>query len=571
MAVVLILLGLALQVQTAGWGALYNETDGQYTGAARVMAEGGDWLVPVNNGTPRLVKPPLLYWLIAGSFRVFGVSEFAARLPNAVGVIAWVLATFLIGNLLGGAWRGFVAGVVLLTCLGTATLARIVMPEPVFCALIAGAVYCGLRGVIEGSDWRRWVLGLWTLGALAAFTKGVHGLVFPLVIVALSAWVVPEWRGRARRLVSWVSLAGFGVFLSINLPWYLVIESRYPGVLANLFWVEQWGHVAGSEAPATSYTNVPRWQFLLLHLAWFFPWSVLVFAETLRRGLAESVVDTRPERDRELERVILVWAGVVMIPVLLAGQRQDYYAMAAWPAFALWVAMVVERGVSWIGVAATLAVCAVGLGLLPSMSAADPAAAAVAERSTAWATVSGLDAEVWDSLTRVGQLSLGAAVLALAFGMVMLARGRGGVALRAVMLAAAALSFGAVAGYARVAPYFSVAEMAPMLKELAGRGVWVAYDGGIDTGSSLLFYVGDDVLVVGQDAGDDFVTRKFGLGEDRYVTVEAFSSLWMEESVALVTETSRAGFWRERLPRLGEPVARSGTQVVFVTSGGSRE
>ncbi|MGC1479189.1 MAG: phospholipid carrier-dependent glycosyltransferase [Chthoniobacterales bacterium] len=568
LALVLVLLGLSLQVQTAGWGALYNETDGQYAGAARVMAEGGDWLVPVNNGTPRLVKPPLLYWMMASSFRVFGLSEFAARLPNAIGVIGWILATFLIGNLFGGAWRGFVAGVVLLTCLGTATLARIVMPEPVFCALIAGAVYCGLRGLVERGGWQPWMLGMWALASTAAFTKGVHGLLFPLVIVALAGWLVPEWRDRWRRLVSWTAAAGLGTFLLINVPWYLAMESRYPGVLANLFLVEHWGHVAGSDAPATSYTNVPRWQFLLLHLAWFFPWSVIVLAEILRRGLGESVVDTRPEGDRQLERVLLIWAGVVLVPVLLAGQRQDYYAMAAWPAFALWVAMVVERGVSWIGVVAALSVCAIGLGVLPSMGV-EPSAAAVAERSTAWTTVSGLDAEVWASLTRVGQLTLGAAVLGLAFALVMLARGRRKLALRAVMLAAAALSFGAVAGYARVAPYFSVAEMAPVLRELADRGVRVAYDGGIDTGSSLLFYVGDDVLIVGQDQGDDFLTREFAFGRDRYASVEEFVEVWKGESMVLVTEAGRDEFWRERLEGLGEPVARSGTQVVFVTSGAS--
>ncbi len=120
----------------------------------------------------------------------------------------------------------------------------------------------------------------------------------------------------------------------------------------------------------------------------------------------------------------------------------------------------------------------VGLGLLPTMAAADPAAATVAERSTAWTTMLGLDAEVWRSLTTLGQLSLGMAVVALAFGLVMLARGKGRVALRAVMLAAASLSFGAMGGYARVAPYFSVEEMAPMLRELSDRGVRIAYDGG---------------------------------------------------------------------------------------------
>src|SRR5471032_2754845 len=58
----LLLLAAALALGTSEWGNLYNETDGQYGGAAKVMAQGGSWIIPENNGVPRLVKPPLLYW-----------------------------------------------------------------------------------------------------------------------------------------------------------------------------------------------------------------------------------------------------------------------------------------------------------------------------------------------------------------------------------------------------------------------------------------------------------------------------------------------------------------------------
>ncbi len=87
---------------TGGWGNLYNETDGQYGGAARVMAAGGSWLVPLNNDIPRLVKPPLLYWAMAGSMEVFGVNEFAARLPGALSWCAVAVLTFLLGNVSAG-------------------------------------------------------------------------------------------------------------------------------------------------------------------------------------------------------------------------------------------------------------------------------------------------------------------------------------------------------------------------------------------------------------------------------------------------------------------------------------
>src|SRR3982751_5879440 len=72
-ALLLTLVGLAalLHLGTARWGDLYSETDGQYAGAAREMVETGQWLVPTKVGVPRLQKPPLLYWLIALSYKGF--------------------------------------------------------------------------------------------------------------------------------------------------------------------------------------------------------------------------------------------------------------------------------------------------------------------------------------------------------------------------------------------------------------------------------------------------------------------------------------------------------------------
>ena len=133
-----------LHIATIGWGDLYNETDGQYAGAAREMLESGQWLTPTNDGIPRLQKPPLLYWAIAVSLKAFGLTTAAARLPIALGIFAAVAFTFLIGDRLGGPWRGFLAGLIHLCCCGAFLFGRIVMPEPVFSAFIAGAIYCAI-------------------------------------------------------------------------------------------------------------------------------------------------------------------------------------------------------------------------------------------------------------------------------------------------------------------------------------------------------------------------------------------------------------------------------------------
>src|SRR5947208_14149328 len=115
----LIALAALLHVATIGTGDLYSQTEGQYPGAAREMFQNHEWLLPTNDGIPRLQKPPLLYWLIIGSFKLFGVRAAAARLPVALAVAALVDLTFLTPDKLIDSGSGFMAIVFSLSFSGT--------------------------------------------------------------------------------------------------------------------------------------------------------------------------------------------------------------------------------------------------------------------------------------------------------------------------------------------------------------------------------------------------------------------------------------------------------------------
>ena len=141
----LIALAALVHLATIGWSDLYNHTEGQYAGAAREMIDSHQLLWPTNDGLPRLPKPPLLYWLIIASFKVFGINAAAARLPIALAMITSTALTFLIGEKLSDYRRGFFAGLIYLCCCGTALLGRILMPEPLFSAFITGAIFCGVK------------------------------------------------------------------------------------------------------------------------------------------------------------------------------------------------------------------------------------------------------------------------------------------------------------------------------------------------------------------------------------------------------------------------------------------
>ena len=106
---IIVAMAALIHVGSIGLGDLYSETEGQYAAAAREMLQSRHLLMPTNESIPRLQKPPLLYWLIIASYKIFGVNSAAARLPIALSVVATTALTFVIAERLRDYWQGFVA------------------------------------------------------------------------------------------------------------------------------------------------------------------------------------------------------------------------------------------------------------------------------------------------------------------------------------------------------------------------------------------------------------------------------------------------------------------------------
>jgi 4-amino-4-deoxy-L-arabinose transferase-like glycosyltransferase len=266
---ILIALAVLLHVATIGSGDLYSQTEGQYAGAAKEMVETHNWLLPTNDGIPRLQKPPLLYWLIIVSFKLFGVNAAAARLPVALASVVVVGLIFLIGEKLTDYWRGFLAGLIYLSFCGVFLLARIVMPEPLVSALIAGAVFCGLCGYQRRRYRSAWFAGFWICSALACLTKGLLGIVYPAAIFLLLSIFYREARIRFRALLRWEY---FSIFCLILAPWHIWAQWHFPGYFGYLVSSEWIGHLRGLNDATHDFTGVPVYQFLGMHLAWWSPW-----------------------------------------------------------------------------------------------------------------------------------------------------------------------------------------------------------------------------------------------------------------------------------------------------------
>src|SRR5262249_46290385 len=152
--------------------------EGNNAEAAREMMEAGNWIVPTFNFELRVDKPALLYWLQICAYQVYGINEFAARLPSALAALATILVLYEFGRLLFGASAGLLAGLVLASAPGFCGSAHFANPDALLNAFTTLSLFFFWRSYTR-SD-RRWFFLSATCSALAFLAKGPVGLVLPL-------------------------------------------------------------------------------------------------------------------------------------------------------------------------------------------------------------------------------------------------------------------------------------------------------------------------------------------------------------------------------------------------------
>jgi len=335
---VLVLAVVSVRLVTLGAYPLMDSTESRYGEIARKMLETGDWLVPqFDYGVPFWGKPPLSMWLSAASMSVFGVNEFAPRLPSLLAMAGCGALVYALAAMRGGRDQALWTLAVFATTGLVFVAAGGTMTDP---ALVLGTTLsmAGFWIAVHGPEARRRAAGLALFGGLfiGLLAKGPLALVLVFVpIVGATLWT-RSWRAAAQRL-PWIA-GSLVAFCAAGL-WYGSAERASPGFLAYFLIGEHWkrflepGWTGDLYGAAHSHVRGLIW---LLWIGAALPWSIGTLVAGARTLLCQR------ERLRVLAAdpwivYLALWALTPMLFFSLAGNVLIVYVLPGLPAYALLV------------------------------------------------------------------------------------------------------------------------------------------------------------------------------------------------------------------------------------------
>ncbi|MFL6274883.1 MAG: ArnT family glycosyltransferase [Blastocatellia bacterium] len=314
--------------------SLLGPDEPRFAEVAREMFTTGDYVTPRVAGAPAFDKPALLYWVLAGAFRLFGVNEFAARLPSALAALACVAFLYHAVARTLSARLAWIIAATLATNIFFIGFSRAVIMDMTFTATVAVALLsiylCAMRAGRER-------LVYWLMAAVAAglsvLAKGLIGilLIAGIAIIAYGLTRRPQalgWRAWA---------AGFVIFIAVISLWYVPVTIANGHAFVDDFIIKH--HFRRFLTNRYQHPQ-PFWFFPAVTVAGLLPWTffLLPAMTRLRRIKARS-----GERQDMLLTLAWVWLLVPLIFFSISQSKLPSYILPAFPALAIIVGVEIER------------------------------------------------------------------------------------------------------------------------------------------------------------------------------------------------------------------------------------
>ncbi|MEN6519534.1 MAG: glycosyltransferase family 39 protein [Armatimonadota bacterium] len=304
-----------------GAAGVFDLDEGLYTTVSRQMADSGDWLIPKIGTQVFFDKPPLLYWLQAGSIKLLGPTSFAVRLPSAVAAALTALSLLWWARRRGLERTGWLAAVVFAFSTLTIGLSRQAITD----SLLTLWFTLSVIGWTEGNRGKRWGYILMAAAAgFATMTKGTIGVLLPGAAFVVRMVIMRDFRELKR--VPWIG--AIGLYLLIVLPWHLALWRVNGSAFINEYIVHQ--QIARFLGKDFAH-NQPFWFYLPILLIGAFPWSAVMpiaWWQGIRSGRSN-------EKDTGEWTMWAIWAAVVIGFFSISASKLPGYVQPALPALSI--------------------------------------------------------------------------------------------------------------------------------------------------------------------------------------------------------------------------------------------
>ncbi len=289
---------------------LFDEDEGAYSEVTREMLHSGDFITPRLNGDTFFHKPPMIYWAQAASVALFGLNEFALRLPSALASLVWAVILFGFARHHFNAKVAWYAVFFMVTSLQTSIVSKAAIADALlnlFVTLAMFAIYNYYR-----QQRKRDIYLTFVFMALGFLSKGPIAVLIPFVVSGLFFGIKGSWKIWFKAIFNPL---GWGLFLIIALPWYIALYRLHgPAFIDEIFFTH----------------NVSRFQTAFEGHSG----SVLYYIPVILIGLIphtafliRAVAKTRTLLRAELNLYLALWFLFVFVLFSLAGTKLHHYIL----------------------------------------------------------------------------------------------------------------------------------------------------------------------------------------------------------------------------------------------------
>ncbi|MGZ8843692.1 MAG: ArnT family glycosyltransferase [Pyrinomonadaceae bacterium] len=300
---------------------------------ARLMIEQGDWLTPHAPDEMPLNKPPLTYWLIGISYKLFGVSYGSARLPSVIAALLTMALVYFLGSKIASRRGGILAAAILATSYLFMNFARMAMSDMLLTFFVTASLSTFIV-VLTSTNKSMWVIyAAYVALALGVLTKGPVALALVALPIAIELIVSRRREDIAKLRI----IRGVVLLLLITAPYFLLVYLRVGSEPLRFFLLGEnlrrfTGQIYGS-------AGRPFWYELVAFFGDFAPWSLLL--------PLVAWLDWKGRREKaapRAQRILYLWLASALVLFSLSSFKLDYYLLPIMPAAALLVApLIAER------------------------------------------------------------------------------------------------------------------------------------------------------------------------------------------------------------------------------------